>query len=90
MDAAIDCGTSEIVIPPSLAAVLYAGIEGSTLVEEGIYAVPCNTTFDAGIKISGRTFPMKAEDLSQGYLDEAGTQCVVGIYGFDVSLSRLL
>lgn len=85
MDAAVDCGTSIIVIPPAVATTFYSNIPGTVLVEEGIYAIPCNTTLDVGVKIAGRTFPIKVEDLAQGYLDEAGTMCVVGVFGFDVS-----
>lgn len=86
MDAAIDCGTDVIILPPAAAANLFSRIPGSSEIEEGVYAVPCNTTLDVGVKVAGRTFPIKVEDLSEGYLDEAGTQCVVGVIGLDVSL----
>lgn len=86
MDAAIDTGSPYIILPPAVATTFFSKILYSTLInmEEGIWAIPCNTTLDVGVKIDGRTFPIKVEDLSQGYLDAAGTMCVVGVFGVDV------
>lgn len=84
MDAAVDSGSNIIVLPPAVATTFFSEIPGSTVIEEGIWAIPCNTTLDVRVKIAGRTFPLKVEDLSLGYADAAGAMCVVGAFGIDV------
>lgn len=83
MDAAVDSGSNIIVLPPAVATTFFSEIPGSTVIEEGIWAIPCNTTLDVRVKIAGRTFPLKVEDLSLGYADAAGAMCVVGAFGID-------
>ncbi|KAK1920970.1 aspartic peptidase domain-containing protein [Papiliotrema laurentii] len=80
--AAIDTGTSLIVMPSDVAEMLNKEI-GATKSWNGQYTVDCNTIPnlpELSLKFGGKNYPLKGED----YVLNAGGTCISSFTGMDI------
>lgn len=87
-DSILDTGTSSIVLPPALAAEFYKplnGVPDPTVSFPGVYQVPSNTIIDVKVKIGGKFFPIKAQDLFSGYTNSSRTHVYGNLFGINAT-----
>ncbi|KAI0339816.1 acid protease [Trametopsis cervina] len=89
LTAAIDSGTSLMLVPDVIAKDFYALIPGSKDATfergEGFYTYPCASQLTVALSFSGRPFSMHTDDFNLGKLSEDSSECVGGIIGVNPS-----
>ncbi|KAI0085144.1 aspartic peptidase domain-containing protein [Irpex rosettiformis] len=89
LTAAIDSGTSLMLVPDTVAKQFYGMIPGSKDASmergEGFYTYPCSSPITISLSFSGKPFSMRTDDFNIGKLSEESTDCVGGIVGVDPS-----
>jgi len=92
LPAAIDTGTSLIVIPNDMAVAFYATIphsqDLSNTFAPGYFSYPCNSSLNISLTLGGYTFGMQTIDFNLGQLDESGEDCLGGIVGAPEGLDQ--
>ncbi|UZJ51182.1 hypothetical protein CBS101457_000502 [Exobasidium rhododendri] len=82
--AAIDTGTSLIIMPSTVAASIYQQIPNSEQYgssSEGTYAIPCTSNVQLSLSFGGQAYTVNSADMLNGALDTSGQYCLGGILG---------
>ncbi|KAI0690105.1 aspartic peptidase domain-containing protein [Cytidiella melzeri] len=87
LTAAVDSGTSLLLVPDAVAKEFYDMIPGSqdatTERGGGFYTYPCSSSLSLSLSFSGMSFSIRTDDFNLGKLSEESTDCVGGIIGVD-------
>ncbi|KAI0766548.1 aspartic peptidase domain-containing protein [Irpex lacteus] len=85
LTAAIDSGTSLLLVPDDVAQEFYAKANKALTSCIGFYTYPCASILSVSLSFSGKSFGMRTDDFNLGKLSDDSNDCVGGIIGVDSS-----
>ncbi|CAG8774995.1 2797_t:CDS:2 [Cetraspora pellucida] len=77
--ATIDTGTTLLVAPPADVTAIHDNIPGSVLLQEGEYAIPCNTNAKVALKFNGVSYSIDPRDIARDLVSLKRNLCLSGI-----------
>ncbi|CAG8457985.1 22911_t:CDS:2, partial [Racocetra persica] len=77
--AIIDTGTTLLIAPPADVDAIHRKIPGSVLLQEGEYAVPCDTKTKVALKFNGVSYSIDSRDIARDLVSAIKNLCLSGI-----------
>jgi cathepsin D len=92
--AAIDTGTTLIVMPQADAKAVMKNIPGSKPFiqqgrDTGLFTFPCTSKVSIALTFGGKSYAINPQDLNLGLAQQGSKDCVAGIAGMNLGLNGL-